>query len=398
MYVTDLESKPLATPAPQRGSTTDKQAFARDLEALRKEVDASVGPADAAHLKRFEWAARLCTLAGYATAWIVVNPVSALLLSTGIFVRWAVVMHHVGHGGYDDVPGIAPRYRSRRFAAGWRRFVDWLDWMPPEAWRFEHNALHHGHTNEESDPDFVLRNTEGIRTEGPLVRRLQLAFFACTWKWSYYMPAAIRAVRFARLRRAGKPSPFDTPEGLRAFYSLASAEGRRQWGALLTSRELWLEGVLPYVSVRFALVPALFLPLGKAAVCNVLLTSLLAELLTNVHAFLVIVPNHAGTDLLRFDSPPGSRAEYNWRQVVASVNYSSPGAWSDFLQGGLNFQIEHHLWPDLPLARYRAYAPRVRELCEKHGLSYREQPLWTRVGMLVDVIFGRGSQRTASPD
>ena len=151
---------------------------------------------------------------------------------------------------------------------------------------------------------------------------------------------------------------------------------------------------MPYSVIRFAVIPALFLPLGKTAAVNILLTSILAELFTNLHSFLVIVPNHAGEDLMRYDSPPGSRPEFYWRQAMASVNYTSPGPWSDFLQGGLNFQIEHHLWPDLPLAKYREYAPRVKEVCERHGVPYREQPLPVRVKMLADVVLGRTQLQT----
>jgi linoleoyl-CoA desaturase len=40
------------------------------------------------------------------------------------------------------------------------------------------------------------------------------------------------------------------------------------------------------------------------------------------------------------------------------------------LAGNLSFQIEHHLFPDLPSSRYARIAPRVRAVCERHGLSY----------------------------
>ena len=35
------------------------------------------------------------------------------------------------------------------------RYLDWLDWMLPEAWVFEHNVLHHSHTGEDADPDLL---------------------------------------------------------------------------------------------------------------------------------------------------------------------------------------------------------------------------------------------------
>jgi fatty acid desaturase len=372
----------------------DRQAFARDVDALRAEIDASLGPRDYAHLRRFVWAARLCTLLGYATAWLArVNPFSALLLGCGHFVRWAVVMHHVGHRGYDKVPGTPPRYSSRRFARGSRRFIDWLDWMPTEGWLHEHNSIHHARTNEDFDPDLVERNVDVIRSvRAPrVVKYLVIAFFACTWKLTYYMPNVVRSLQMAKARRAGTPSPFDTNEGLRQFYDPWSAEGRTQWWRLLDplraqGREYWLHGVLPYGLFRFVLMPAL----------NVLLTSLLAEAFTNVQAFATIVPNHAGDDLARFGTPAVDRAEFYVRQVSSSVNFTSPGAWSDFLQGGLNFQIEHHLWSDLPLSKYREYSGRVQAICERHGVPYRKEALHRRIGKVMHVFLGSETQHITS--
>jgi NADPH-dependent stearoyl-CoA 9-desaturase len=45
------------------------------------------------------------------------------------------------------------------------------------------------------------------------------------------------------------------------------------------------------------------------------------------------------------------------------------------LSGHLGFQIEHHLFPNLPAWRYPAIAPRVREVCERHGVPYHSGPL-----------------------
>jgi linoleoyl-CoA desaturase len=43
--------------------------------------------------------------------------------------------------------------------------------------------------------------------------------------------------------------------------------------------------------------------------------------------------------------------------------------------GNLSFQIEHHLFPDLPSNRYAEIAPRVRAICERYGLPYSSGPL-----------------------
>src|SRR5262245_65845954 len=113
-------------------------------------------------------------------------------------------MHLIAHRAYDRVPGLPERYRSRQFAAGSRRYLDWLDWILPEAWRWEHNALHHVRTGDSGDPDFVQRNTDWLRRSAmPLpCKYAVVAFFACTWKLPYYAPNT-----FQLLARKGQRRP-----------------------------------------------------------------------------------------------------------------------------------------------------------------------------------------------
>ena len=114
---------------------------------------------------------RAATALGLATCWIAPNPLSAAALSFGRSTRW-LLMHHIGHRGYDKVPGVPARYTSKVFARGRRRFVDWADWMIPEAWIYEHNVLHHSHTGEDRDPDLIERNAETLRSSNlPMAAR-----------------------------------------------------------------------------------------------------------------------------------------------------------------------------------------------------------------------------------
>ena len=73
--------------------------------------------------------------------------VAAALISTGRCAAWVVVGHHAMHGGYTSLAKkglVASRYKRGTFAIGlWRRCIDWVDWMMPEAWNLEHNKLHH---------------------------------------------------------------------------------------------------------------------------------------------------------------------------------------------------------------------------------------------------------------
>lgn len=366
-----------ALPAPAGPPNIDVSAFAADIQALGEALRAECGPADVAHLRKIEAWGAVCSALGLATAWIAPNPVSVLLLSTGRFARWTMIAHHVGHRGYDRVGGP----QGRPFAEGWRRW-QWLDWMLPAAWKHEHNQLHHYRLNEDRDPDLVEENLRWLRESGwPMpLRYLVVAFFTLTWKWTYYAPNTL-----AELRRREVADEHLATAVERSAYSL---DPRTPLG-----RELWLRSLLPIALLRFVLVPALFLPLSPTAAAFVLVNSLLAEALTNVHAFLAIVPNHAGDDLYRFEQPGRGRPDFYLRQVLGSANFRTGGDLNDFLHGFLNYQIEHHLWPDLPMTAYQRAQPRVRALCEKHGVPYVQQSVWRRTWKTVQVMVGATSMR-----
>ncbi|HYO73509.1 MAG TPA: fatty acid desaturase [Archangium sp.] len=367
------------------GLDIDEEAFARDLQALRTEMESSLGPEDLAHFRKIERWGRVCSALGYATAWLAPNPLSALLIAQGNTARWTMMAHHVTHRGYDRVPGMPEHRTGRAFASGWRRFLDWPDWIHPDAWRHEHNALHHGRTGETADPDLVEENTGFLRSSPmPLVLKYAVvAFFACTWKLTYYAPNTFLEWRRAERRRTGEKDDGNNMRLITAFNPL-TADGRAFWWTC----------ILPYVGLRFVLLPALFAPLGAWAVLSVLANSVLAEVLTNIQSFVLIAPNHAGDDLYRFQDRAKNNAEFCVRQVIGSVNYATGNDGVDFLHGWLNYQIEHHIWPSLPMSKYQQVQPRVKALCEKHGVPYVQEGVFRRVKKLVDIMVGRNSMRT----
>ena len=376
-------------------SYLDYQAIGNELKQIRDELDATRSEDDFRHLRKIERWGRLCSLVGFATAWIVPNPISAFLLSQGNFTRWTMITHHVTHRGYDKTPGIPPRYTSKVFARRWRRVVDWLDWIVPEAWDYEHNIFHHYYTGELTDPDLVERNVDFFRQwrlPRP-IKALVIVFFMCTWKLIYYAPNTIWIMQQVRARKQRDPSaqgklrsvvpdehhPIETLRLLLPF----NAEGREFWG----------KAVLPYGIVRFVVIPLLFLPLGQWAAICVLINVLLAEVITNVHTFLTIVPSHAASDLYRFTTPVSNRDEFYVRQIVGTSNYRCGGNVNDFMHGWLNYQIEHHLWPDLSMRQYQQVQPRVEAVCKKYGIPYVQESLFTRFVKLWKILLGVESMR-----
>lgn len=362
----------------------DVEAFTQELMALRRAANERLGDKDFKHLKKIERWGRLCTAAGYGTAWMLPNPVSALLISLGNVNRWTNIAHPVLHRGYDRIPGIPARYTSKGFAKGFRRWLDWADWMDPAAWDHEHNRLHHYNLGEAADPDQVELNLEWLRdsTLPMAVRYAVVGLFAVSWKPFYYAPNTLKSMGLARTLAPGEVRQPGTLAQLKYWNPLAPE-----------ARELWTRCFLPYLTLRFGAIPLLFTlsPLGPIGAVNVWLNTLLAEIFTNIHSFIVIAPNHTGDDLILFESQANSKSEFYLRQITGSANFRTGGDLNDFLHGWLNYQIEHHIWPDLPMSEYQRLQPQVKALCEKYGIPYVQESVWKRLKKTVDVMVGKTS-------
>lgn len=354
------------------------EQFCSEIENIREKAFNSLSTDDFKHLKKIEFRGRCSTIIGFATAWLGINPVSAFLISFGIFSRW-LIAHHVMHKGYDKVPGIPKRYTSKYFARGKRRIIDWFDWIHPTAWDYEHNYLHHYHTGEHTDPDLVERHLKFLRElKVPYFLKYIFVFLAsCTWKFTYYAPNTISVIEPETDRRIKSENIFYI--NFLNLFDLRNSKVRR----------LWLSCFLPYISINYILLPLLFLPLGIQAFWAVLINRLIAEAMTNFHSFMVIGPNHTAADLYMFDFHFDNKAEFYVTQVLASANYNTGNDLIDHLQIWLNYQIEHHLYPDLPMLKYQQIQPEVKSVCLKYGIDYRQESIFKRYQKMLAVAVGK---------
>ena len=74
---------------------------------------------------------------------------------------------------------------------------------------------------------------------------------------------------------------------------------------------------------------------------------------------------------------------------MGSVNYNTGGDVRDALHGWLNYQIEHHLFPNLPLSQYQKMQPKVKALCAKHNIEYRQESVFKRAKMTIELLVGK---------
>jgi fatty acid desaturase len=89
-------------------------------------------------------------------------------------------------------------------------------------------------------------------------------------------------------------------------------------------------------------------------------------------------PNHKGMPIL----PRGSKVDFLRRQVLTSRNIRS-GHFMNHFMGGLNYQIEHHLFPNMPRPSLKRAGEIVREYCEQRGILYTEVGLFTSYGIVI---------------
>ena len=349
-----------------------------DLDALARTLENEQAGLKQLRKIRALWAGLV--LLGLGTAWLPINPLPVAALAFAAILRWCIVAHHVMHGGYDDTCAH-PGYHSKTFARGFRRLFDWMDWMHPDAWAYEHNTLHHYHLSEDADPDLVERNAAWLRQSGlPMwIRQTIVALGSMVWKPLYYAPNTYNELLNHKHRHQQPRVEFYS-------WQLWSPFRRRIW---LVAWNCWL----PYIAWRFVLLPVLFLPLGSSAVLSALVHLLLAELVSNAWSFWIIVPNHAGDDLFTFDTPTRSKRDFYFRQIVSSVDYNS-GPVLDLLQGGLNYQVEHHLFPRMSLYAYQKAHPQVKALCQKHGIPFHQNSLRLRMAKTMNALTGVSAQPT----
>jgi fatty acid desaturase len=90
---------------------------------------------------------------------------------------------------------------------------------------------------------------------------------------------------------------------------------------------------------------------------------------------LSFAPNHKGMPILA----PGEEADFLRRQVLTSRNVHG-GVVVDFLLGGLNYQIEHHLFPSMPRPNLKRSQDLIRSFCQARGVAYLDTSLWRSYG------------------
>ena len=329
------------------------EEIGRTLDDLRQDVLASRGARDASYVRRviavqrcLEVGGRIVLLGSRSrTAWWLGT--TSLALSK--VLDNMEIGHNVLHGQWDWMRD--PRIHSSTW--------DWDHASAPEQWRRAHNDRHHVNTNvigKDNDLGYGILRVDEAQEWRPrhLVQPLWNLVNACIFEYGIAM------------------YDLDLGEALRKGEGL-SPELRAELRT--TGRRAARSAFRDYV-----LHPLLSAPTGSARTTAT--ANLVANLVRNVWSHSVIMCGHFPEGVETFEvaelDEDETRGRWYVRQMLGSADISGP--WLlHVLCGNLSHQVEHHLFPDLPSNRYREIAGPVRELFERHGLTYQSAPLLRQV-------------------
>ncbi|MGV0740983.1 fatty acid desaturase family protein [Mycolicibacterium sp. XJ870] len=348
MAITDIAAYAKLTPV-------EIEAFGAELDTIRRDIEESLGARDAAYIRRtiafqraLDVAARLLIVGSRSrVGWWAGTAALAYAKS----VENMEISHNVGHGQWDWMND--PEIHSTTW--------EWDMVGPSAQWRYSHNYHHHVFSNVlgvDDDLGFgVLRMSRDQQWEPQhLVQPLRNVLLAVIFEWGI----ALHDFYAARDRA-------DTEAGK----DLARKALRAKIGRQLAKDYV----ILPALSGR-----KWRRTLGANFTAN-----LLRNLWANVVIFCGHFPDGAekfGPETLQEETKP----EWYLRQMLGAANFKA-GPVMAFSSGNLCYQIEHHLFPDLPSNRLAEVGERVSALCEKYGLPYTTGSMPRQYLQVLRIIF-----------
>ena len=331
-------------------SAADIENLGAELDAIRAEVIASRGEHDAAYIRKVIDAQRKLELSSRGILLFSLFPPAWLAGTVGLSISKIIenmeIGHNVMHGQWDWMRD--PKIHS----TSW----EWDNASPADMWKHSHNQVHHNYTNvigKDNDLGYGIMRVDEDQRWKPLylVQPLSNAINACFFQYGI--------------------AAYDLEIGKFLKGRVDKADFRARGKKVLAK-------IGRHATRDYVLHPLLS---GPSALTT-LTANLTANLVRNLWTHSVIMCGHfpEGVQTFAKTSIEGeTRGEWYLRQMLGSANISGSPA-LHFMTGNLSFQIEHHLFPDLPSKRYQEIAPKVEALFERYGLTYTSGSLPKQVG------------------
>ena len=330
-------------------SADDVENIGRELDALRDRVMADRGQDDADYIRRvigvqrrLELGSRAVLLASlFPPAWVV----GTAGLSIAKILENMEIGHNVMHGQWDWMRD--PKIHSTTW--------EWDNASPADLWKHAHNELHHTYTNvigKDHDLGYGIMRVHEDQPWSPAL--LGQPFYNFLNMLAFEYGIAVYDLEIGKYLKGRKDK-----ESFRTGVGKVLGKVRKQ------------------ILRDYVVHPLLS---GPSAITTAA-ANLTANVVRNMWTHSVIMCGHfpSGVQTFTRESIDGeTRGEWYLRQMLGSANISGSPL-LHVMTGNLSYQIEHHLFPDLPSNRYQEVAPEVEQIFERYGLTYVTGPMAAQV-------------------
>lgn len=345
------------------------EELGRELDELRAQIEESRGAADAAYINRLITIQRRLAAAGrvtllaskYKPAFVA----GAAMLGLAKILENMEIGHNVMHGQWDWMND--PEIHS----SNW----EWDTAQPAEQWKHSHNYIHHQFTNvlgHDNDIGYGILRMAREQKWHPvnIGQPVYNTMLALLFQWG----VALHDLDIEAIRK-GRKDPKEMKRQLKQI-------GRK---------------IRKQIGKDYVVYPLLSGPSWRST----LKANATANLMRNLWSYMIIFCGHFPDGALHFteeELEDETRAEWYLRQILGAANFTGSPL-LHVLSGNLGYQIEHHLFPDLPSNRYAEISVTVRELCEKYDIPYTTGPLHKQYGQALRTIWKLSLPNTmTSPD
>jgi linoleoyl-CoA desaturase len=300
------------------------------------------------------------------TAW---QLLLVIIMGLGLAGIGLSVMHDANHGAYSTKQWINTAIGYSLNLIGANAFN----------WKIQHNVLHHSYTNvHEEDEDISPR---GVLRLSPHSAWKYMHQFQHIYAWFLYglMTLVWMLVKdFVRIVRYHK----------NGMAKKSQANIKTEWVILLGTKLFYLGYIF-------------FVPLLLTDLLwwQIVIGIFIMQYLAGFILAIIFQPAHVieGTE---YPLPDENRMlENNWavHQLLTTTNFATGSAWFSWYVGGLNFQIEHHLFPNICHVHYRKIAGIVSETAHEFGLPYHcKKTFWDAVASHAKLLKQLGKRPSPS--
>jgi linoleoyl-CoA desaturase len=364
------------------------EQIGREFDAIHEEVKGELGDRDRRYItSMIEMHRRLVVLARvlligsrYRPAWIA----GTSMLSLAKILENMEIGHNVMHGQWDWMND--PQINSSTW--------DWDSASTPEAWKHSHNYVHHTYTNirgKDRDLGYEIMRIDPHQKWNPvyLFQPIYNLILAGFFEWG----VATHDLDFDAIR-SGEKSKAELRRQLKGMAGKARSQIVKDYVAWPLISGLAM-AAFDLARKRGGRAPAG----GIRSFRSAQKADFTANIARNVWAYAIIFCGHFPDQTYTFSQAEAAdETKGGWyiRQLLGAANIEGSPLFH-VLSGNLGYQVEHHLFPDMPSTRYAEIAPRVREICERYALPYNTGRLGKQLGTVQRTIlrlaFPGGKQR-----